>query len=70
MATYLSPAEAGKLLGCSARSVARAAKTMGLGVVAGGRFVAITPRDAMKLKGRIHTTPGNPDWIRQAAKNP
>jgi len=43
---------------------------MGLGVVSGGRFVAITPRDAMKLKGRIHTTPGNPDWIRQAAKNP
>jgi len=60
---YLSPKEAATKLGCSVNTIARAAKKHGYGVVAGNRFVAITNRDADRLKKSIHDTPGNPEWI-------
>ena len=65
---YLSAAEVAKRLGCSPNSISRAAKSAGVGVIAGGRLVAIAPDDVSKVSAFVHATPGNPVWI--AGKRP
>ena len=60
---YLTATEVAKRLGCSTNSVGRAAREAGVGVLAGGRIVAVAPEDVSKLSRLIHATPGNPVWI-------
>ena len=49
---YLTATEVAKRLGCSTNSVGRAAREAGVGVLAGGRIVAVAPEDVSKLSQR------------------
>jgi hypothetical protein len=61
---YYSTRQAAAKLGCSAKTISRAAKKAGVGVhFIGGRLAALAPADLLALKPYIHETSGNPDWI-------
>lgn len=65
---YLTVSEVARRLDCSHRSVGRAAAKHGLGIVAGGRVVAIPAANVPRVKDFIHETSGNPNWIAKAGK--
>lgn len=69
---YLTSHEAAEKLGCSVKTVTRAARRAGVGVfVHGGvRLAALHPGDLAKMKSHIHETSGNPVWIAAKAKQP
>lgn len=61
---YYSTRQAAEKLGCSAKTVARAAKKGGVGIYfVGGRLAALAPADLARLRPLIHETSGNPQWI-------
>jgi predicted XRE-type DNA-binding protein len=61
MITYmLSPAEIAEQVGVTRQSVSRVARQIGVGVIAGGRLVAVSKQDAIKLKKSLHLRPGKP----------
>jgi hypothetical protein len=69
--SYLSAESAAKSLGCSASTVKRAAKRLGIGIVVDGtRLVAIAPAELPALKACVQTTSGNPDWIATRGTGP
>jgi excisionase family DNA binding protein len=64
---YYSTRQAAERLGCSAKTISRAAKKAGVGIhFIGGRLAALAPADLLALKPHIHETSGNPDWIAAA----
>jgi excisionase family DNA binding protein len=64
---YYSTRQAAERLGCSAKTISRAAKKAGVGIhFIGGRLAALAPADLLALKTHIHETSGNPDWIATA----
>jgi len=61
---YYSTRQAAEKLGCSAKTISRAAKRSGIGIYyVGGRLAALAPADLTALKPLIHETSGNPNWI-------
>jgi transposase len=67
---YYSTRQAAEKLGCSAKTISRAAKKANVGIhFVGGRLAALAPADLSALRPFIHETSGNPDWI-AAAKKP
>ena len=67
---YYSTRQAAEKLGCSAKTISRAAKKAKVGIhFVGGRLAALAPSDLTALQPFIHETSGNPDWI-AAAKKP
>ena len=61
MITYMfSPQEIAEQVGVTRQSVARVAKQIGVGVIAGGRLVAVSKADTPKLKKSLHLRPGKP----------
>jgi len=60
---YMSASGAAEKLGVSRSSVARAARSQGVGIFVDGRLVAIDPRDLDRMKPALRETPGNPNWI-------
>lgn len=62
---YLTSAEAAEKLGCSVKTITRAARRVGCGVFVhgGARLAALHPADLVKMKSVIHETSGNPEWI-------
>jgi len=62
---YLTSHEAAEKLGCSVKTVTRAARRAGCGVFVhgGNRLAALHPADLGKMKTVIHATSGNPVWI-------
>lgn len=68
MTNYLTVAEVAEILGCSRRTAGRAAASQKVGIVAGGRVVAV-PEDAVKaIADAIHWFPGNPNWVSEQGK--
>lgn len=67
---YLTSHEAAEKLGCSVKTVARAARRAGCGVFVhgGNRLAALHPSDLVRMKAVIHETSGNPIWIAAAAE--
>lgn len=66
---YYSTRQAAEKLGCSQKTISRAARRAGVGVYfIGGRLAALAPADLVSLKTVIHETSGNPDWIAAARK--
>lgn len=63
MSEYLTVSEVAKRLGCSHRAVGRAALRHRLGIIAGGRVVAIPVESVAKIKASLHWTAGNPNWV-------
>ncbi len=64
---YYSTRQAAEKLGCSAKTISRAARKTGRGIwFIGGRLAALSPTDLVALKPHINDTPGNPDWIAAA----
>jgi hypothetical protein len=60
---YMSASGAASKLGVSRSSVARAARSQGVGIFVEGRLVALDPRDLDRMKPALRETPGNPNWI-------
>lgn len=60
MTKMLSPSEVARQIGVTRTAVARVARKMNVGVVAGGRLVALSKGDAEKLKKNIYPRPGKP----------
>lgn len=69
---YLTSHEAAEKLGCSVKTVTRAARRAGVGVFVhgGNRLAALHPADLAKMKSHIHETSGNPVWIATRGKGP
>lgn len=69
---YLTSSEAAEKLGCSVKTVTRAARRAGCGVFVhgGNRLAALHPADLIKMKSVIHETSGNPVWIASRGKGP
>lgn len=66
---YYSTRQAAERLGCSAKTISRAAKKSGRGIYfIGGRLAALSPADLAALKPHIHETSGNPNWIAARGK--
>lgn len=68
---YYSTRQAAAKLGCSEKTISRAARRSGIGIYfIGGRLAALAPTDLTALRSVIHETSGNPNWIAagQAAK--
>jgi hypothetical protein len=65
---YFTSSEAAEKLGCSVKTVTRAARRAGLGVFVhgGNRLAALHSNDLKMMKSVIHATSGNPDWIAAA----
>ena len=55
-----SVAEVARDVGLTRQAVSRVARQIQVGVVAGGRLVAIPKEDLKKLKGSLHSRPGKP----------
>jgi transposase len=67
---YYSTRQAAEKLGCSAKTISRAAKRANVGIhFINGRLAALAPSDLAAIRPFIHETSGNPDWI-AAAKRP
>lgn len=67
---YYSTRQAAEKLGCSAKTISRAAKKANVGIhFINGRLAALAPDDLTAIRPLIHETSGNPDWI-AAAKKP
>ena len=66
---YLTSHEAAEKLGCSVKTITRAARRVGCGVFVhgGNRLAALHPADLKLMKEVIHPTSGNPLWIAAAA---
>lgn len=61
---YISRGEAGRRLGVSPNTVARAARRAGVGIfIENGRLAALSLEDLVAIKPHIHESSGNPDWI-------
>jgi hypothetical protein len=62
---YLTSAEAAEALGCSVKTVTRAARKALIGVFVhgGNRLAAIHPKDLAAMRAIIQPTSGNPNWI-------
>ena len=61
---YYSANQAAAGLGCSTKTVCRAARRADVGVwLISGRLAALSPADVASLKECIHETSGNPNWI-------
>lgn len=69
---YLTSNEAAKKLGCSVKTVTRAARRANVGVFVhgGNRLAALHPADLAKMRSVIHETAGNPVWIAARGKGP
>ena len=69
---YLTSSEAAEKLGCSVKTVTRAARRAGIGVFVhgGNRLAALHPSDLTRMRSVIHATSGNPDWIAAAKAKP
>lgn len=69
---YLSSHEAAEKLGCSVKTVTRAARRAGVGVYVhgGGRLAALHPADLAKMRSHIYGEAGNPVWIATRGKGP
>lgn len=67
---YLTSHEAAEKLGCSVKTITRAARRAGVGVFVhgGNRLAALHPADLTKMRSVIHPTSGNPDWIAARGK--
>ena len=66
---YYSTRQAAAKLGCSAKTISRAAEKANVGIrFIGGRLAALAPADLAALRSMIHETSGNPNWI--AARKP
>jgi DNA-binding MurR/RpiR family transcriptional regulator len=65
---YFTSSEAAERLGCSVKTVTRAARRAGIGVFVhgGNRLAALHPTDLKRMQAVIHATSGNPDWIAAA----
>jgi hypothetical protein len=65
---YFTSSEAAERLGCSVKTVTRAARRAGIGVFVhgGNRLAALHPSDLKRMQAVIHATSGNPDWIAAA----
>jgi hypothetical protein len=65
---YLTSSEAAEKLGCSVKTITRAARRAGIGVFVhgGNRLAALHPSDLTRMRSVIHATSGNPDWIAAA----
>jgi hypothetical protein len=67
---YYSTRQAAEKLGCSAKTISRAAKKANVGIhFINGRLAALAPADLMMIQPFIHETSGNPVWI-AAGKKP
>jgi len=61
---YYSAHQAAERLGCSVKTISRAARRADVGVwLISGRLAALSPANAAALKLQIHETSGNPNWI-------
>jgi hypothetical protein len=60
----LSSQQAAQLIGCSASSVRRAAKRLGLARLGKSKLVVIREGDLFRLRQSIYTGPGNPNFWR------
>ncbi len=61
---YFSGTQAAKQLGCSVKTICRAARRADVGIwLISGRLAALSPADVAALKPHIHETSGNPNWI-------
>lgn len=62
---YFTSSEAAEKLGCSVKTITRAARRAGIGVFVhgGNRLAALHPSDLKRMQTVIHATSGNPDWI-------
>lgn len=69
MQEYLTVAEAAERLGCSRRTAGRAAASHKVGIVAGGRVVAIPLNEIERLASALHWGPGNPNWVSDKTKD-
>lgn len=73
---YISPQEAAKKIGCSYKTIKRAASRTGVGVAVRSatdgsrRVVAFLESDLPKLREACHETSGNPNWIANRGKGP
>ena len=69
---YFTSSEAAEKLGCSVKTITRAARRAGIGVFVhgGNRLAALHPSDLKRMQAVIHTTSGNPDWIAAAKAKP
>lgn len=67
---YLTSHEAAEKLGCSVKTITRAARRAGCGVFVhgGNRLAALHPTDLLRMKAVIHDTSGNPLWIAAAVE--
>ena len=66
MLRIYTTSEAGRLLGCAARTAGRGAKTAKVGVYdSSDRLVGIRQSDLPAIKACIHEQAGNPNWIRR-----
>ena len=67
---YYSTRQAAAKLGCSAKTISRAAEKAGVGIrFVGGRLAALAPADLVTIRPLINETSGNPNWI-AAGKTP
>lgn len=66
---YLTSHEAAEKLGCSVKTITRAARRVGCGVFVhgGNRLAALHPSDLKRMKEVIQPSSGNPLWIAAAA---
>jgi len=69
MPEYLTVAEVAERLGCSRRTVGRAATSQKVGIVAGGRVVAIPAAAVEGIANSLHGYQGNPNWVSQKTKD-
>ena len=60
----LSSRQAAQLIGCSASSVRRAAKRLGLARLGKSKLVVVRESDIPLLRKNIYAGPGNPDFWR------
>jgi hypothetical protein len=66
---YYSTQQAADKLGCSTRTISRAAQKLNVGIhLVTGRLVALSPVDLKAMRSVIHSTSGNPNWIAAASK--
>jgi excisionase family DNA binding protein len=66
---YYSTRQAAQKLGCSAKTISRAAQKANVGIyLISGRLAALAPSDLPAIRAVIHETSGNPNWIADGRK--
>ena len=61
---YMNIDQCAELIGASRTSIKTAAHKHRIGVFVGDKLVAISPTDAKKLRSKIRTKCGNPNFVK------